>query len=120
MSDTREPDDVSCALVCLRRGAVLSSHGPIDGRLEGLAAAASELLLAEQGSELAPVLASLDSQEQAGALQEVVVISERHVHVVQRGHTQPDIAVVAVAELGRGLGLTLSNLRASLARESRR
>jgi hypothetical protein len=105
--------DVSYALVCLKTGVVLESFqaGAAIARLQDLASAAPELFRA---SDFRALFARLGSELKSDSFQEVVFMSQRCEHVVQRLSKREDVALLAVSVDAKKLGLMLSGVRARM------
>lgn len=109
--------DVSFALVCLKTGAVLealnaSARG---ARLTDLAAASPELFRSGVDMDLGSLLARLGADLKDESFHEIVFMSRRTAHVVQRLLRRPDVALLAVSTDTDKLGLMLASVRARVA-----
>jgi len=59
-----------------------------------------------------PLLARLSGDKWNAGVHEIVFMSPQAVHVVQRLAQKPELALVAVSEDGKKIGLMLSGVRA--------
>jgi hypothetical protein len=108
--------DISFALVCLKTGVVLESlhAGTPIARMQDLAAAAPELFRSGAGMDLGALFTRLGSELRIDSFQEIVFMSRRTAHVVQRLTRRPDVALLAVSVDAKKLGLLLAGVRARL------
>jgi hypothetical protein len=108
--------DISYALVCLKTGVVLDAlrGGAPIARMQDLAAAAPELFRSGAPADLGALFARLGSDLQSDSFHEIVFMSQRTAHVVQRLRERPDVALLAVSMDTKKLGLMLSGVRARL------
>src|SRR5262249_50865327 len=103
------------ALADLRVGRLfpLADEEEVAQSLHDLAAAAPEFFAAERGASLtAP--SRLSASESPAGLQYLVLVSQRHVHIVLRSSRKPFLALVGLAPHTRNVGLILSEARARL------
>ena len=63
-------------------------------------------------TDLAPLFRRLGSEDASDSFQEIVLLSERKVHVVQRVRTAPPRAVIAMSPDPKKLALMLSGVHA--------
>lgn len=109
-------DDASIvvALVCLKTGVVLADLKVLHAResYERLAEAVPELFGTSLRSDLGATFARLGSDRRGETFHEMVFMSARSAHVVQRLRGRPDQAVIAVGSTADQLGLMLSCVRA--------
>ena len=110
------PHALFSLLVDTRTGTVLETPDGLDpeGRLEGLAAAAPELLAAHRVS-WEQVFARPRREGHAVELHDLVLVSRDYVHVVQRLGSDPQLALVSIAPRTRNLGLIITETRDRLA-----
>lgn len=106
-------DDASIhyALVDLKTGLSLSPSELGDARLQDLSSAAPELFRAGAPADFAALFSRLSREPTSSGFQEIVLMSARAAHVVQRVVQRPDLALVAVSEDTTKLGLMLSGVR---------
>lgn len=105
------------ALADLRLGTLLG--GPEGGaaaeRLESFASAVPELFATDRVSwEL--VFQRLRRADELDGLQDMVLVSRRHVHIAIRSTRDPSIVLIAVAPRTRSIGMIVSEARARLTR----
>lgn len=105
------------ALADLRMGTLLG--GPEGGaaaeRLESFASAVPELFATDRVSwEL--VFQRLRRADELDGLQDLVLVSRRHVHVAIRSTRDPSIVLIAVAPRTRSIGMIVSEARARMSR----
>lgn len=105
------------ALADLRMGTLLGTieSGQNAERLENFASAVPELFATDRVSwEL--VFQRLKRAGELDGLQDLVMVSRRHVHIAIRSTRDPSIVLIAVAPRTRSIGLIVSEARARLAR----
>ena len=105
------------ALADLRMGTLLGSleSGAAAERLENFAAAVPELFATNRVSwEL--VFQRLKQADELDGLQDLVMVSRRHVHIAIRSARDPSIVLIAAAPRTRSIGLIVSEARARLTR----
>jgi hypothetical protein len=113
MAAPLDDPEIRYALVSLKTGTAVGSSEVLESaRLQDLCAAAPELFRAGAASELTALLARLSGETACQGVHEIVFMSQRAVHVVQRVACKPDLALVAVCEDGKKLGLMLSGVHA--------
>lgn len=105
------------ALADLRMGTLLGSleSGAAAERLESFAAAVPELFATDRISwEL--VFQRLKQANELDGLQDLVMVSRRHVHIAIRSTRDPSLVLIAVGPRTRNIGLIVSEARARLTR----
>jgi hypothetical protein len=114
--------DISYALVCLKTGALLEVFGgsPASARVEDLAAASAELFRAGNPANLAALFERLGSQYRGELFQEIVFVSARAAHVVQRLAEKPEVALLAVSVDAGKLALMLSGVHTLMLQQEAR
>lgn len=99
------------ALVDLKTGLSLSSAELSSARLQDLASATPELFRAGGTADFSALFSRLSGEPASSTFQEIVLMSARAAHVVQRAVRRPDLALVAVSEDTTKLGMMLSGVR---------
>jgi hypothetical protein len=99
------------ALLDLKSGSPLSLTESGSARVEDIASAAPELFRAGAPADFSALFSRLSGETVSAWAQEIVLMSAGAAHVVQRGARRPDLALVAVSEDTRKLGLMLSGVR---------
>jgi hypothetical protein len=105
------------ALADLRMGTLLGSpeNGAAADRLESFASAVPELFANDRVSwEL--VFQRLKRADELDGLQDLVLVSRRHVHIAIRSTRDPSLVLIGVAPRTRSIGLIVSEARARLTR----
>jgi hypothetical protein len=115
MATMIDDSEINYALISLKTGEVLDSAELVLGaRMQDLAAAAPELFRAGNPDDRQALFQRLGSELKSDSFQEIVFVSARSAHVVQRLAQQPELALLAVSTDTRKLGLMLSGVRARL------
>lgn len=105
------------ALADLRMGTLLGSleSGAAADRLESFASAVPELFANDRVSwEL--VFKRLKQADELDGLQDLVMVSRRHVHIAIRSVRDPSLVLIAIGPRTRSIGLMVSEARARLTR----
>ena len=106
--------DLVCATASMRTGALLDELGADDERerLEGLAATLPELFATIDPSVLERLSLRLGGEGQAQSFSEILVRSDKHLHLIQPLARRPGVALLAVCSATCSIGLALSAIRA--------
>jgi hypothetical protein len=109
--------DLVCAAASMRSGALLDELGPNDERerLEGLAATLPELFATIEPSCLERLAQRLGGQGDTQAFSEIMMFSDKHLHLIQPLPRRPGVALLAVCSASCSIGLALSAIRARVA-----
>lgn len=111
------PADLAWGVGCMRTGVLLgdAEQAPTAEQLRGLAAALPAVFDVGGPTWLERIASHLDAESE-GKLGEVLLLSDRHVHVVEPLKNHPGVALLAVSPAGTSVGLVLSQVRAQIAR----
>ena len=115
--DESDHPGLVCAAASTRTGALLdeSIAGSARERLEGLAAALPELVGTLDPSCLDRISERLGGELRAQAFSEILLLSDKHLHLIQPLLRRPGIALLAVCPTTSSTGLVLSAIRARVA-----
>jgi len=116
LSGTRVRADYSHALASVSTGEIVegSTAGPSIARLEALASTLPALFGDEEGPPLARLREHLGGEVGRRSVQEIVIISKEHVHVIEPLPKNPGLSLLMVTGATRSLGLVLSTVHAKL------
>ncbi len=106
--------DLVCATASMRTGALLDELRPSDDRdhLEGLAATLPELFATIDPSVLERLSHRLGGDGEADSFSEILLLSDKHLHLIQPLSRRPGVALLAVCSATCSIGLALSAVRA--------
>ncbi|MET0794101.1 MAG: hypothetical protein ABW061_21445 [Polyangiaceae bacterium] len=109
--------DLVCAPASLRSGSLLDETSPDAerARLEGLAATLPELFATLDPSCLERLAQRLGGDSSADSFSEILVLSDKHLHLIQPLTRRPGVALLAVCSASYSIGLVLSAIRARVA-----
>jgi hypothetical protein len=111
--------ELVCAPASMRAGALLGEYAPGDERerLEGLAATLPELFATLDPTCLERLSQRLggDDDGQAETFSEILMLSDKHLHLIQPLERRPGVALLAVCAASGSIGLALSAIRARAA-----
>ena len=114
-STSDEPElDLVCAAASMRTGALLDEIA-VDAdrhRLEGLAATLPELFATIDPSCLERLSHRLGGEGEADEFSEILLLSDKHLHLIQPLARRPGVALLAVCSATCSIGLALSVIRA--------
>jgi len=115
LAETQTSSFLVAALADLRMGTLIGSvqqAGAVE-RLEGFATAVPELFANDRVSwEL--VFQRLKRSDELDGLQDLVLVSRKHVHIALRSARNPSLVLIGVAPRSRSIGLIVSEARARL------
>ncbi|MEO6600316.1 MAG: hypothetical protein ABIQ16_10620 [Polyangiaceae bacterium] len=108
------PPDLVCGAASMRTGALLDEILPHDvrERLEGLAATLPELFATIDSSCLERLAQRLGGDGDAQSFSEILMLSDKHLHLIQPLRRRPGVALLAVCSATSSIGLALSAIRA--------
>jgi hypothetical protein len=113
------PPQVICAVASIRTGSLLddSEQGEARTQLEGLAATLPDLFGTVDPSCLERISERLGGtgSGHGQTFAEILVLSEKHVHVIQPLTARPGTALLAVGAADSSIGLVLSAVRTQVA-----
>ena len=106
--------DLVCATASMRTGALLDElrANAARDRLEGLAATLPELFATIDPSVLERLSHRLGGEGEAQSFSEILVLSDKHLHLIQPLSQRPGVALLAVCSATCSIGLALSAIRA--------
>ncbi len=109
--------DLVCAPASMRTGALLEvpPAGDARERLEGLAATLPELFATLDPTCLDRLSQRLGGEGEAQTFSEILMLSDRHLHLIQPLARRPGVALLAVCAATSSIGLALSAIRAQAA-----
>jgi hypothetical protein len=109
--------DVVCATASMRSGALLGEalRGAASEELENLAATLPEIFSTVEPGCLERVAGRLGDASLGAAAPEVLLLSDRRLHVIQPLRRRPDMALLAVGDASVSIGLVLSKAHAWVA-----
>ena len=109
--------DLVCVAASMRTGALLDETVPNDvrERLEGLAATLPELFATIDSSCLERLAQRLGGESDARSFSEILMLSDKHLHLIQPLARRPGVALLAVCSAPSSIGLVLSAIRARVA-----
>lgn len=109
--------DVVCATASMRTGALVGEalRGAMNEELENLAATLPEIFSTVEPGCLERIASRLGDESLGAAAAEVLLLSDRRLHVIQPLRRQPEIALLAVGDASVSIGLVLSKAHAWVA-----
>jgi hypothetical protein len=101
----------------MRTGALIedSNAGDERERLEGLAATLPELFATLDQACLDRLSQRLCGEAEAATFSEILLLSDKHLHLIQPLTRRPGVALLAVCPAASSIGLALSAIRAQAA-----
>lgn len=106
--------DLVCATASMRTGALLDEPRASHDRahLEALAATLPELYATIDPGVLERLAHRLGGEGEAASFSEILLLSDKHLHVIQPLAGRPGVALLAVCSATCSIGLALSAIRA--------
>ncbi len=105
--------DLVCATASMRTGALLDELRASEQRehLEGLASTLPELFATIDPGVLERLSRRLGGEGEAASFSEILVLSDKHLHLIQPLSRRPGVALLAVCSATCSIGLALSAIR---------
>ena len=110
------PLDLVCAQASMKSGALLDRHlsEGVRERLEGLAATLPDLFGTLDPTCLVRIAERLGGEPGEATFGEILLLSDRSLHVIQPLTSQPGVALVAECPATSSIGMVLSAIRARI------